>query len=97
MQVRERTRPLGFPGRLWVVGRVDRLLAGKAAGLVRIRAGASAPPTQARLPAPAQLLSSSAFQGRGSGKVAISRSIISTMWRIVSVGSLGRRGRFSRR
>ena len=49
--VPERTRPLGFPGRLSVVGRVDRLLAGKAAGLVRIRAGASAPPTQARLPA----------------------------------------------
>src|SRR5437016_9433782 len=95
--VLERTRPLVFRPGSWVVVRVDRLLAGKAAGWFRLRAGASAPPTRARFPAPAQLLSQNALQGRGSGRVAISRSMISTMWRMVWVGSLGRRGRFRRR
>jgi hypothetical protein len=48
-------------------------------------------------PAPFQLVSSRATQGIGSGKVATSRSMTSTICRMVSVGSLGRRSRLSLR
>ena len=91
----EHTKPIGWAGSVSVVGRVDRLLAGKDAGLVQSRCLRAAHLGSA--PAPPQLLSSSAVQGMGSGKVATSRSITSTRCRMVSVGSLGRRGRFSRR
>ncbi|PYU21469.1 MAG: hypothetical protein DMG30_17435 [Acidobacteria bacterium] len=52
-------------------------LTGKLRGWFPIRDGPSAPPTWARPPAPAQLLSQSTLQGRGSGKVAISQSMTS--------------------
>jgi hypothetical protein len=90
---------VSFGQRLWlsVVGRVDRLRAGKLCrARFRSAPGPSRPPTGARAPAQFQLVSSRA-QGMGAGKVATSRSMTSTRWRIVSVASLGRRGRFSRR
>ena len=61
-------------------------------GLVSNRSRALRTAHQARHPAPTQLLSNSALQGRGAGKVAMSRIISSTICRIVSVGSFGRLG-----
>src|SRR5205807_5969849 len=62
----EHTRPIGWAGSISVVGRVDRLLAGKDAGLVQSRCLRAAHLSSA--PAPPQLLSSSSVQGMGSGK-----------------------------
>src|SRR5207244_11179062 len=70
--VLERTRPLVFRPGSWVVVRVDRLLAGKAAGWVRRHAGASAPPPRARSPAPAPLPSDNARPASGPGRRAAS-------------------------
>src|SRR5437899_7942037 len=78
-------------GRIWIVGRVDRLLSGEGAGGVQGRKGCrgSAPPTWTRLRLRPQLVSSRAAQGMGSGRAAKSRSMTSTRCRIVSVGSWG--------
>ena len=86
-------------GRIWIVGRVDRLLSGEGAGGVQGRKGCrgSAPPTWTRLRLRPQLVSSRAAQGMGSGRAAKSRSMTSTRCRIVSVGSWGRRQRPIRR
>ncbi len=56
----EHTKPIGWAGSVSVVGRVDRLLAGKDAGLVQSRCLRAAHLGSA--PAPPQLLSSSAKQ-----------------------------------